>query len=118
MQLVFYMEENIKFFYKLILLFLNGVASMLRITKITSLQYVTNDMLDYFGFSYVHRPPNNESNPLRKCQSKIIANVNLIAQRFHKVCVFCTAVSSFFQNFYIRVFHFFVCGLEFIISRN
>ena len=70
------MEGKINVFHKLILLFLTGVASMLKITKMTSLQCVTNDMLDYLDFSYVHRPPNNESNPLRKCQSKIIANVN------------------------------------------
>ena len=33
-------------------------------------------MLDYLGFSYVHRPPNHESNPLQKCHSKTIANDN------------------------------------------
>ena len=70
------MKGNINVFHKLILSFLTGVASMLKITKITSLQYVTNDMLDYLDFSYVHRPPKTKSNPLSKGQSKTIANVD------------------------------------------
>ena len=31
-------------------------------------------MIDYLDFSYVHRLPNHESNPLHKCQSKTIVN--------------------------------------------
>ena len=76
MRLIFCMQENIKVFHKLILSFLTGVANMRKIPKITSLQYLTNDMLDYLDFRYVLRPPNHESNPLHKCQSKIIANNN------------------------------------------
>ena len=76
MQLIFCMEGNIKAFHKLILSFLTAVASMPKIPKITSLQYLTNDMVDYLDFSYVHRVPNHESNPLHKCQSKTIANDN------------------------------------------
>ena len=74
MQLIFYMRENIKVFNKLIPSFLNGAASLPKIPKVTGLQYLTNDMLDYLDFRYVHRPPNHESNPLHKCQSKTIAN--------------------------------------------
>ena len=76
MKFIFCMQENIKVFNKLILSFLTGVASLPKIPKITSLQYLTNDMLDYLDFRYVLRPPNHESNPLHKCQSKIIANDN------------------------------------------
>ena len=36
--------------HKLILSFLTGVASMSKIPKITSLQYLANDMLDYLDF--------------------------------------------------------------------
>ena len=74
MQLIFCMQGNIKVFNKLILSFLTGVTSLPKIPKITSLQYLTNDMLDYLDFRYVHRPPNHESNPLLKCQSKTISN--------------------------------------------
>ena len=38
-------------------------------------------MLDYLDFRYVHRPPNHESNPLHKCQSKTIANDNLYLKK-------------------------------------
>ena len=76
MQLIFCVQGNIKVFNNLILSFLTGVASLPKIPKITSLQYLTNDMLDYLDFRYVLRPPNHESNPLHKCQSKIIANDN------------------------------------------
>ena len=76
MQLIFCMQGNIKFFNKLILSLLTGVASLPKILKITSLQYLTNDMLDYLDFRYVHRPPNHESNPLQKCHSKTFANDN------------------------------------------
>ena len=76
MQLIFSMQGNIKVFKKLILSFLNGVASLSKIPKITSLQYLTNDMLYYLDFRYVYRPPNQESNPLHKHQSKTIANDN------------------------------------------
>ena len=76
MQLIFCMQENVKVFNKLILFFLTGVASLPKIPKITSLQYLTNDMLDYLDCRYVHRPPNHESNPLHKCQSRTIANDN------------------------------------------
>ena len=51
--------------------FLTGVVSM---PKLASLQYLMNDMPDYFNFRYVHRPTSHESNPLHKCQSKTIAN--------------------------------------------
>ena len=74
-QLIFCMQGNIKVFNKLILSFLTGVASLPKIPKI-SLQYLTNDMLDYLDFRYVHRPPNHESNPLHKCHSKTTANDN------------------------------------------
>ena len=74
MQLIFCMEGNIKVFNKLILSFLTGVVSLPKIPKITSLQYLTNDMLDYLDCRYVHRPPNHESNQLHNCQSKTIAN--------------------------------------------
>ena len=76
MHLIFSMQGNIKVFKKLILSFLNGVASLSKIPKITSLQYLTSDMLDYLDFRYVHRPPNHESNPLHKCHSKTTANDN------------------------------------------
>ena len=76
MQLIFCMQGNIKVFNKLILSFLTAVASLPKIPKISSLQYLTNDMLDYLDFRCVHRPPNRESNPLHKCQSKTIANYN------------------------------------------
>ena len=75
------MQGNIKVFHKLILSFLAGVASIPKITKITSLQYLTNDMLDYFDFRYVHRPPNHESNPLHKCESKTIASDNFYLKK-------------------------------------
>ena len=74
----FRMQGNIKVFNKLILSFLTGVASLPKIHKITSLQYLTNDMLDYLDCRYVHRPPNHESNQLHKCQSKTIANYSSI----------------------------------------
>ena len=54
--------------------FLTGVVSMPKLPKIASLQYLMNDMLDYFNFRYVHRPTSHESNPLHKCQSQTIAN--------------------------------------------
>ena len=57
------------FNYKLILSFLTGVVSMPKLPKIASLQYSY-----YLNFSYVHKPPSHESNPLHKCQSKTIAN--------------------------------------------
>ena len=76
MQLIFCMEGNIKAFHKLILSFLTAVASMPKISKITSLEYLTKDMVGYLDFSYVHRVPNHESIPLHKCQSKTIANDN------------------------------------------
>ena len=59
MQLIFCMQGNIKVFNKLILSFLTGVASLPKIPKITSLQYLTNGMLDDLDFSYVHGPPNH-----------------------------------------------------------
>ena len=78
MQLIFCMQGNIKIFNKLIQSFLTGVASLPKIHKITSLLYLTNDMLDYLHCRYVHRPPNHESNQLHKCQSKTIANDSFI----------------------------------------
>ena len=81
MQLIFCMEGNIKVFNKLILSFLTGVVSLPKIHKITSLQYLTNDMLDYLDCRYVHRPPNHESNQLHKCQSKTIANNNFYLKK-------------------------------------
>ena len=60
---------------------MTGVASLPKILKITSLQYLTNDMLDYLDFRYVHRPPNHESNPLQKCHSKTIANDNFYLKK-------------------------------------
>ena len=80
MQLIFCMQENIKVFNNLILSFLTGVASQPKIPKI-SLQYLTNDMLDYLDFRYVHRPPNHQSNPLDKCQSETIANDNFYLRK-------------------------------------
>ena len=76
MQLIFCMRRNIKVFHKWILSFLSGVASMPKIPKITSLQYLTNDMLGYLDFRYVHQTSNHEGNPLHKCQSETIANDN------------------------------------------
>ena len=38
-------------------------------------------MLDYLDFRSVHRPPNHESNPLHKCQSKTIANDDFYLKR-------------------------------------
>ena len=70
------MQGNTKVFHKLI-----GVASMPKIPKIMSLQYLTNGMLDYLDFSYVHRSPNYESNPLQKCQSRTIANDNFYLKK-------------------------------------
>ena len=64
MQMIFCMQGNIKVFHKLILSFLTGVASIPKLPKITSLQYLKNDMIDYLVFRYVHRPPNHESNSL------------------------------------------------------
>ena len=64
MQLIFCMQGNIEFFHKFILSFLTGVASMPTISKITNLQYLTNDMLDYLDFKSVHRPLSHESNLL------------------------------------------------------
>ena len=81
MQLIFCMQGNIKVFHKLTLSILTGVANMPKIPKITSLQYLTNDMLDYLDFRYVHRPPNHESNPFGKCQSKTMANDNLYLKK-------------------------------------
>ena len=81
MKLIFCMQGNIKVFNKLILSFLTGVASLPKIPKITSLQYLTNDMLDYLDCRYVHRPPNHESNQLHKCQSKTIANDNFYLKK-------------------------------------
>ena len=81
MQLILCMQGNIKVFNKLILSFLTGVASLPKIPKITSLQYLTNGMLDDLDFSYVHGPPNHESNPLHKCQSKTIANDNFYLKK-------------------------------------
>ena len=78
MQLIFCMQGNIKVFNKLILSFLTGVASLPKIHKITSLQYLTNNMLDYLDCRYIHRPPNHESNQLHKCKSKTIANYSFI----------------------------------------
>ena len=69
MQLIFCMPGNIKVFNKLILSFLTGVASLPKIPKIISLQYLTNDMVDYLDCRYVHRPSHG-SNQLHKCQSK------------------------------------------------
>ena len=70
MQLNFCMQGNIKVLHKLIVSFLTNLAIMPKIPKITRLQYLTNDMLDYLDFRYVHRPPIHESNPLHQCQSK------------------------------------------------
>ena len=84
MQLIFCMEGNIKVFNKLIISFLTGVVSLPKIPKITSLQYLTNDMLDYLDCRYVHRPPNHESNQLHKCQSKTIANNNFYLKKKRK----------------------------------
>ena len=81
MQLIFCMQGNIKVFHKIILLFLTDVASILKIPKITSLEYLINYMLDYLDFRSVHRPPNHESNPLHKCQSKTIANDDFYLKR-------------------------------------
>ena len=81
MQLVFCMQGNIKAFNKLILSFLTGVVSLPKIPKITSLQYLTNDMLNYLDCRYVQRPPNQESDQLYKCQSKTIANNNFYLKR-------------------------------------
>ena len=61
--------------------FLTGVISLPKIPKITSLQYLAIDMLDYLDFRYVHRPPNHESNPLQKCHSKTNANDNLFEKK-------------------------------------
>ena len=81
MQLTFCMQGNIKVFNKLILSFLPGVASLPKIPKITNLQYLTNDMLDYLEFRYVHRPPNHENNSLHECQSKTFANDNFYLEK-------------------------------------
>ena len=81
MQLIFCMQGNIKVFNKLILSFLTGVASLPKIPKITSLQYLANDILDYLDCRYVHRPPNHDSNQLHKCQSKTIANDNFYLKK-------------------------------------
>ena len=72
MELIFCMHGNIKLFHKFILSFLPGVAIMPKSPKITSLQYLLNDMLDYLDFRYLHRPPCFESNQLHKCQSKAV----------------------------------------------
>ena len=63
MQEIFCMQGHIKVCNNLILSFLTGVASLPKIPKI-SLQYLTNDMLDYLDFRYAHRPPEHESHPL------------------------------------------------------
>ena len=81
MQLIFCMQLNIKVFHKLILSLLTGVARMPKIPKITSLQYLINDLLDYLGFRHVHRPPNHGSNTLHKCQSKTIGNDNFYLKK-------------------------------------
>ena len=54
---------------------------MPKLPKIPSLQYLTNDILDHLDFRYVHRPPNHESNPLHKYQSKTIANDSLYLKK-------------------------------------
>ena len=87
MQLIFCMQGYIKVFNKLILSFLTGVASLPKISKITSLQYLTNDMLDYLDCRYVHRPPNHETNQLHKCQLKAIANNFYLKKKKVKVRV-------------------------------
>ena len=79
--MIFCIQGNIKFFHNLIPLILTGVASMHKIPQITSLQYLKNDILDYLDFRYVHRPPNDESVPLGKFRSKIIANDNFYLKK-------------------------------------
>ena len=81
MQLIFCMQRNIRVFNKLILSFVNGVASLPKIPKIRSLQYLTNDMLDYLDFRYVHRPTNHESNSLHKCQSRLLQMIIFILKK-------------------------------------
>ena len=54
--------------------FLTGMVSMPKLPKITSLQYLMNDVLDYPDFRYVHGPPSHESNPLHKCPSNTVTN--------------------------------------------
>ena len=78
MQLIFCMQRNIRVFNKLMLSFVNGVASLPKIPKIRSLQYLTNNMLDYLDFRYVHRPTNHESNSLHKCQSRLLQMIIFI----------------------------------------
>ena len=97
MQLIFCIKGNIKVFHKLKLSFLTGAASMPKIPKKASLQYLTNDMLDFLDFSYVGRTPNRESNPLHKCQSKTSANYNLYLRKGDRdqgsiILVFCPEI--------------------------
>ena len=80
MQLNFCMQGNIKVLDKLILSFLTNLAIMPKIPKITRFQYLTNDMLDYLDFSYVHRPPIHESNPLLNV-SQILVNDNFFLKK-------------------------------------
>ena len=81
MALILCIEGNMKVFRKLIHSFLTGMSSMPKIPEITSLQYFTNDILNYLDFKYVHRSPNHESNPLHKCQSKAIADDNFYLKK-------------------------------------
>ena len=71
----FYMQVNIKVFHKLILSFLTDTASMSKVPKISSFQYLRNVNQDYFDFCYVHRPPTHT-------QSKI--HFNPISVSVHK----------------------------------
>ena len=60
---------------------MTGVVRLPKIPKITSLQYLTNGMLDDLDFRYIYGPPKHESNPLHKYQSKTIANDNFYLKK-------------------------------------
>ena len=60
---------------------MTGVARLPKIPKITSWQYLRNDMLNYLDFGDVHRPPNLENNSLHKCQSKTVTNDNFYLKK-------------------------------------
>ena len=72
MKLIFCIQVGIRVFHKLGLLFLAGVASMPKVPKITSLQYLRNDTIDYLDFWNVHRPLSHANYLLHKSIKRII----------------------------------------------
>ena len=66
------MTRNIKVFHKLILSFLTVAAIMLKLPKITSFQYLRNDMLDYLDLWHMHSPTSHETNLLHMSIKRVL----------------------------------------------